>query len=76
MSVQPTYPTIRFIVRFGDPIVVVTAALPLVGAIVAMFAGAPWWIVPASVVVSGYAFVFLRSYVELIRAVSDTLLPR
>lgn len=76
ISVQPTYPTIRFIVRFGEPIVVVTAVLPLGGAIVAMFTGAPWWIVPAGVVVSGYAFVFLRSYVELIRAVADTLLPR
>lgn len=73
---QPTYPTIQFIVRFGEPIAIVTAALPLVGAIVAIFAGAPWWIVPAGVVASGYAFVFLRSYVELIRAVADTLLPR
>jgi carbon starvation protein CstA len=74
--VQPAYPTIQLIARFGDAFATITAALPLAGAIVCAIAGAPWWVLPAGAVMSGDAFVFLRSYVELIRAVADTLLPR
>lgn len=76
MSAQPRYPTLQFIAQFGGPIVVVTAALPFLGAVAGVLAGLPWWLALAGIVASAYAFLFLRSYVELIRAVADTLLPR
>lgn len=76
MPPPPRYPTIEFIVRFGEPLAMFTAALPLAGAVAVALAGTPWWIVPAGLAASAYLFLFLRSYVELIRAVADTLLPR
>jgi hypothetical protein len=72
----PSYPIVRFLVRKGQPIAIALATVPCaVGAYLGISAESllyPLLGLIASVVVGG----LLLSYVEVLRIISDTLIPR
>lgn len=76
-SKTPTYPAVRFIVRHGPA---VAAALPLallaVWAAVSLAYGFPLWTLALAAGAAAVLFGLLRSYVEIVQVISETLLPR
>ena len=76
MDGEPSYPTIKFLIRYGNVITWTVAALPALVAVLAAAGGAPWWLVPAGLLVGGFLLVMMRSYIELMRVVAETLIPR
>ena len=73
---QPTYPVIGFLVRRGRMLAVLAAALLfLAGTWGAIATGTVWWAACGAVL--GLAvWLLLASYVEVLRIVSDMLMPR
>ena len=69
-----TYPAIRFVLRWGNAVALVTGmAIVLAGLWVGVQAG---WLCGAAIVAAGLlAFLLLRTFAELVHIVSDTLLP-
>jgi len=71
------YPTLKRIVDHGDAIAAAISALPVIGAIAAFFLlPAHWLVLIAGAVGSVVLLLFLKSYVELVRVLSDMLLPK
>lgn len=70
------YPTLRFLERHGDWIAIVVALFPLAASIVAALLGASAWWVLGGAAASAVLFVAARSYVEMIRLMTDMLLPK
>jgi len=50
--------------------------LPLLGVAVGVLLGAPLWIVLPGIVVSALIWLLLKSYVEVLAIIADTLLPK
>ena len=74
MSTQ--YPTLRLLERHGSWLAIAVALLPLLAAIIATLLGAsPWWIL-GGLVAAALLFVAARSYVEMIKLMTDMLLPK
>ena len=70
------YPTLRFLDRHGDGVAIAVSLCPLIASIVAASLGAsPWWIL-CGAIASAFLFVAARSYVEMIRLMTDMLLPK
>ena len=70
------YPVLNFLERHGGWIAAVVGCAPLFAAIVAAALGAsPWWLA-AGLLGAIILFVAARSYVELIRLMTDMLLPK
>jgi hypothetical protein len=69
------YWMLQFIVKHGDWLAIVTAALPLMACIAALAFGAPVWALAVGVVGSVFLFILMRSFVELVRVIVDMLLP-
>jgi hypothetical protein len=70
------YPTLRFLERHGGGLAYAVAATPLIAAIIAVLSGASdWWIV-AGLAAGGFLLLAARSYVEMIRLMTDMLLPK
>ena len=70
------YPTLRFLVRHGAWLAIVIAAAPLAAAVIATALGqSPWWIA-AGAALGAVLFLAARSYVEMIRLMTDMLLPK
>jgi hypothetical protein len=75
-TLPPSYPTIRFLAANGDAIAVLIALAPLCAGIWALTQGIAWpWMVLA-VAAAVVLWVIIRSYVEVLRILSDTLMPR
>lgn len=74
--VPPAYPVLGFIARVGIALAIVVALL--VGGVGTMLALvlAQWWLVPVAIVVAVLVGGLLASYVEIVRIVLDTLVPR
>jgi hypothetical protein len=71
------YPTLKRIVRYGDVLAPAVAVLPLLGAIAALvLLGAHWLALPAGAACSAVLLLLMKSYVELVRVISDMLLPQ
>ena len=72
-----SYPTIALLVEHGDRIAIAIAALPLLGSMaVFALAGTHWLVLVAGIVASAVLFLIMKSYVELVRVISDMLLPK
>lgn len=71
------YPTLNKIVEHGDTIAIVVSALPILAG-VALFAllSLHWLVLVAGAVASLVLLFFMKSYVELVRVISDMLLPK
>ncbi len=70
------YPVLTFLERHGGWIAAGVGLLPLAAAIVAVVMGAALMWLAAGVVGSIILFVAARSYVELIRLMTDMLMPK
>lgn len=70
------YPTVSLILRHGNSIAICLAALIPIAAVLMVLSGWSWLVLPASLVLGGVAFGLLMSYVEIIRIIADTLLPK
>ena len=71
------FPTIRLLVEHGTAIAVLVAILPFIGcwAVYEVFS-LHWLILPAGAVLSLVLLLIMKSYVELVRVVSEMLLPK
>lgn len=71
------YPTIQLIEERGDMIALVVAVLPFLGGL-ALFTllSTHWLAVVAGAVASLVLLLIMKSYVELVRVISDMLLPK
>lgn len=72
----PTYPVVGLAVRYGKPASLVLSVVVAAAAVVAAVHMHLWWLAPVGVVAAAVLMVLLLSYVEVLRIISDTLLPR
>ena len=70
------YPTLRFLERHGDWIAIAVSLCPLAASLVAVWLGASFWWIAGGAVGSAFLFLAARSYVEMIRLMTDMLLPK
>jgi len=79
MNETPTsspYPMVQFLVARGRGLSFILALLVLLGCVVGSFAWSQLWLVPAGVVAAGVLLGLLLSYVEVLRIIADTLIPK
>lgn len=79
MNETPTtspYPMVQFLVARGRALSFVLALLVLLGCVVGGIACSQLWLVPAGVVAAGVLLGLLLSYVEVLRIIADTLIPK
>jgi hypothetical protein len=76
MFQPPHYPTVRFLLRWGGVLAILIALVPVAAAAAAVLCGAAWWIAPAGVAVGVVLWLFVKSYVEVLSIIADTLLPK
>ena len=70
------YPTLRFLEKHGGWLAIAVGLMAFLAGIAATALGAsPWWLL-AGAVVGTLLYVLARSYVELIRLMTDMLLPK
>lgn len=70
------YPTIAFLLRWGNALALVVATCPPLGAILLSAQGWTILVVPAGLIAGVVMWGLLRSYVEVLRVISDTLIPK
>lgn len=70
------YPAIAFILRWGHPLVIALAACFPVAALALVAQGWNVLIVPAGLIAGIVAYGLLRSYVEKLRVISATMIPK
>jgi hypothetical protein len=70
------YPMLGFIGRHGGWLAVVLALLPPATSAVPVSMGFSAWWLATGVVTGAIVFVLVRSYVELVRVMTDMLLPK
>lgn len=70
------YPTLRFLERHGDWIAILASLSPLAAGIIAAWLGASLWWLLGGAVTGAMLFLVGRSYVEMIRLMTDMLLPK
>lgn len=75
-SPSSAYPMVRFLVARGKALAVLLAALVLLAGIVAGVATHQLWLLPAGTVAAGVLLALLLSYVEVLRIIADTLIPK
>jgi len=72
----PSYPAIRTISRFGPVIAILLGVAPVAVVIGLVSLGFSWlWAIPA-LVAGGLLYLIVQSYVEVLRILADTLMPR
>lgn len=76
MYVAPTYPLLRFIATHGMKFALLATALALCGGLAAAVGLQSWIAGLAAVLGSALLGGMLASYVEMVRVIVDTLVPR
>lgn len=72
----PTYPVINFLVIWGAKLAILVALLPCFAALYAAFIGySNLWIV-GGLLCGLVIWLLAQSYVEVLRIMADTLMPR
>ena len=70
------YPTLRFLEKHGGWLAIgVGIAAFLVGVGATLLGASPWWLL-AGAAAGALLFLLARSYIELIRLMTDMLLPK
>lgn len=70
------YPTLRFLEKHGGWLAIAVGLAVFLAGIVATLLGAsPWWLL-AGAAAGALLFLLARSYIELIRLMTDMLLPK
>jgi len=72
----PTYPVVGFLVKRGLILAGVFGALPLIAALYLVLAGWGPLVVVAGLLASVVTTGLLVSYVEVLRIIADTLMPK
>jgi hypothetical protein len=75
-TARPTYGALYFLVRYGDWVAAVFALAPLAAGTLAWVNGLSIAFLAAGIVAGGFAYLIMRSYVELVRVIVDMLLPK
>ena len=70
------YPTVKLILRWGDQMAIGAALAPPLIALALLADGWSWPTLLVGCCLGAAVFVLARSYVELIRIIADTLLPK
>ena len=70
------YPVVRILVRYGNEIAIALAVVITLAGLAAAVAGYGWGWGPAGLLAGGFSGFLMRSYVELVRIITDLLLPR
>lgn len=70
------YPTLNFLLDHARTVAIVFGVAPLLAAVIAVLSGAsPVWLV-AGLAAGAVGYGLVRSYVELIKLVTDMLMPK
>lgn len=75
-SSPPSYPAIRFISTWGDALAIIVALACAAIGVYAVCAGFHWLAGAVGVAAGALLWLVLRSYVEVLRILADTLMPR
>ncbi|HVA11792.1 MAG TPA: hypothetical protein VNF99_00950 [Stellaceae bacterium] len=70
------YPTLRFLEKHGGWLAIAVALAAVAAGVVAALLGASAWWLLAGAVAGAALFLLACSYVELIRLMTDMLLPK
>ena len=70
------YPMVRLILSHGQSLAVALAALAPLGTLLMYVCGWSWLVLPAGCLLGLIVYGLLQSYVEIIRIIADTLLPK
>lgn len=70
------YPVVSIILAYGKLLAAGLAALLPIGTLLMTLGGGNWLLVPAGIVLGIVVYGLLLSYVEIIRIIADTLLPK
>jgi hypothetical protein len=70
------YPTVRLLLRWGNHMATAAAAAMPIFALLLVVEGWPWATLLFGLFAGAAVLILARSYVELIRIISDTLIPR
>jgi hypothetical protein len=76
MFQPPHYPVVQFLLRWGGAVAILIALLPVAAAVAAVLCGAAWWVGAIGLVVGIVLWLFIKSYVEVLSIIADTLLPK
>lgn len=76
MTEIPTYPAIGFLIRHGKWLAAVIAILPVLGGVAAAATGGSLLLLVGGVVLAPILLLFVLTYVEMARVISDTMIPR
>ena len=72
----PRYPTVEFLVKYGQHFAIVLGALPVVLGIILAWFLQIWFLALCGAAAGGVLYVIARSYVELVQIIADMLLPK
>jgi hypothetical protein len=75
-SPSAAYPMVRFLVARGKGLAFLLCALVLLAGLGAALASGQLWLLPAGFVASGVLLGLLLSYIEVLRIIADTLIPK
>ena len=70
------YPVVRLLVKHGSILSIAVAAVLAIAGIWAALAGFGWAWAPTGILAGAFGGLIMRSYVELVRLITDMLLPR
>lgn len=70
------YPVVQFLVARGRGLSYLLAALVLLACLAGGIAAGQWWLPAVGVVAAGVLLGLLLSYVEVLRIIADTLIPK
>ena len=70
------YPVVRLLVRYGNALAISVGAVLAIAGVWAALAGFGWAWAPAGVLAGAFGGLIMRSYVEVVRLITDMLLPR
>ena len=70
------YPTLNFLLEHARTLAIAGAAAPVLGAVLAVLSGANALWLLAGFALGGICYGLVRSYVELIKLVTDMLMPK
>ncbi|MES2538480.1 MAG: hypothetical protein V4632_21690 [Pseudomonadota bacterium] len=72
----PTYPVVQFLVAHGMKLAIALGLLGALTGFAGAVAGAPWYWAVAGLAGGALLAGVLASYVEVLRIIADTLMPK